>query len=458
MLYRLLRSISGIALRWFYSRIDVSGLERVPNGQPLLLAVNHPNALVDAMVITWTFPAHVVLTAKATLFATPLAAWFFRVAGVVPLIRQQDIAAGSADAQRNARAFEMLRSALMKGRAVMIFPEGVTGDHVSLAPLRTGAARVALQARSGGIVGLCIVPVGLTFERKDVPRTRVLAEVGHPINLDGWTAARPSSDDAASAKALTAEIERRLRDVTLNYETADDAVRVGAVASLLEHALGALPVPPLSVPNRPLVDQVTIARRVEWLRGRLGAAPQIVRARVDGFLARLTTLEQTLKERGMEFEDVEIALDASSGTRFVFRELAIVLLTGPIGLWGWLNHLLPFNLARLIGRRSIESAADPAMRTIVSGVVLVLLFYAIQVVAVGWFVGVVAATVYLVSLPLSAEANFYLRARLHSATARARSFLQLRSSPDLKTTLRAELGWIRAEVAAIDQELSRDSR
>src|SRR6185503_4390189 len=96
MLYRLLRSIAGIALRWFYSRIDVQGLDRVPEGRPLLLVVNHPNALVDALVVTWTFPRRVVLTAKATLFANPFLGAFFRAAGVVPLIRQQDLTAASS--------------------------------------------------------------------------------------------------------------------------------------------------------------------------------------------------------------------------------------------------------------------------------------------------------------------------------------------------------------------------
>ena len=68
MLYALLRSVAGIALRWFYRRIDVVGLERLPRDVPLLLVCNHPNALVDAMLVAWAVPRRVVLTAKATLF------------------------------------------------------------------------------------------------------------------------------------------------------------------------------------------------------------------------------------------------------------------------------------------------------------------------------------------------------------------------------------------------------
>jgi 1-acyl-sn-glycerol-3-phosphate acyltransferase len=48
MIYALLRAVAGVALRWFYRDIDVRGMERIPRRRPLLLTVNHPNALVDA--------------------------------------------------------------------------------------------------------------------------------------------------------------------------------------------------------------------------------------------------------------------------------------------------------------------------------------------------------------------------------------------------------------------------
>ena len=47
MVYALLRAAAGIALRWFYRDIQVVGAERVPRDRPLLVVVNHPNALVD---------------------------------------------------------------------------------------------------------------------------------------------------------------------------------------------------------------------------------------------------------------------------------------------------------------------------------------------------------------------------------------------------------------------------
>ena len=56
-----------------------------------------------------------------------------------------------------------------------------------MAPLRTGAARIALLAedRAAWGVGLQIQPVGLTYERKTLFRGRAVAAFGPPIEVAG---------------------------------------------------------------------------------------------------------------------------------------------------------------------------------------------------------------------------------------------------------------------------------
>ena len=123
-MYRFLRAIAAVSLRWHYSRIDTEGLERIPVSGPVLLAVNHPNALVDALVVGQVCPRRITFTGKATLFANPLLARFLRFAGVVPLVRARDVAelGTAADATRNAAAFAKLHDALARGAAVLIVP------------------------------------------------------------------------------------------------------------------------------------------------------------------------------------------------------------------------------------------------------------------------------------------------------------------------------------------------
>ena len=88
--YYVLRGLGRLALRWFYRDVELVGLERLPAQGPALLASNHPNALVDALVIGCTLRRPVTLTAKATLLDNPVTRILLRSAGVVPLRRASD--------------------------------------------------------------------------------------------------------------------------------------------------------------------------------------------------------------------------------------------------------------------------------------------------------------------------------------------------------------------------------
>lgn len=216
MIYTTLRWIAGIALHWFYGDIRVVGREKIPRDLPLLIAVNHPNALVDSLVVGWLMPRRVVMTAKATLLDNPFIAALFKILGVVPLRRVSDeIRAKDGrpkNPSRNFGAFKEMLNVLASNGAVLIFPEGTSHSNKELAPLKSGLARIALQARDNAHIGAVqIVPIGLLFENKATPGSIVGVRVGDPIELDSW-------DTAGDTTALTAELTKRLRAVTENAE------------------------------------------------------------------------------------------------------------------------------------------------------------------------------------------------------------------------------------------------
>jgi 1-acyl-sn-glycerol-3-phosphate acyltransferase len=211
MIYSVLRWITGIALHWFYGDIRVVGSQKIPARGPLLIAVNHQNALVDSLIVGWIVPRRVAMTAKATLADNPLIALLFRILHVVPLRRVSDEARRSngtpLDPSRNREAFREITSLLAKGGAVLIFPEGKSHNEFGLEPLKTGLARLALQARDeGAIKGIRVLPIGLVFEDKGTPGTIVGARIGEPIEMDSW----PGADHTD----LTEEIASRLRAVS----------------------------------------------------------------------------------------------------------------------------------------------------------------------------------------------------------------------------------------------------
>ncbi len=443
VLYLLLRPVARIALSWYYRSVEVVGLERIPGDGPVLLAGNHPNALIDALVIGVLVPRPVRLLAKSTLFHNPLVGAFLRSAGVIPLLRARDAGTPGTmppDPSRNESSFRAVADALAKGCAIVIFPEGTSHDEPQMVPLRTGLARMALDARNEhGVRGVTIVPLGLVFEHKELPRTRVLMQVAAPIAVDTLSA------DQLEVPALTADIDKRLRSVTLNFETANESARVLALA----HALAVLlaPVRAIGSEQHRLADVVRLVRRIE----RATDVTRAQAARVHTFEQRFADFCARLEREGLKMEDIAIELDTRAGAAFALREGALALLRGPIGLWGRINHWLPITITRKLALRGVSSRDQPAMRSVVMGLALVLAFYALQTALVAWLAGPWWAIAYALALVPSAHHDLRYGDRTARGRSRMRAYFRLRRTPALQQELLREAAWLRQEAGSLEQ-------
>lgn len=444
MLYRLLREVARIALQWFYRSVEVEGQHRIPARGPVILAANHNNALVDALLIASSIRREVRLTAKATLLENPLTRLIVHAVGIVPLRRAADEAATGAapDPSRNQGAFEAVVRTLAANGVVLIFPEGRSHSEPELAPLRTGCARMALHARATGVSGISIVPIGLTFEDKARPRSRVMMQVGHPILVDAR--ASTTEDPVAS---LVSDLDAGLRQVTLNFHTHDVADRVMSTARLLGLAFD--DVRSLGNPDPPLAYTAQLARRLEVIRQGLPQLDASVAQRVEALERDLHEWHHEASRLQVPLNDIGLPLSWLSGAWFVLRELAIGAAAGPVALWGRLNHWLPLRTAVWLGRLTSRNADEPAMHTLVGGVLLTLVTYAVIAALIARAAGWAWAVAYLVLLPPAASLDFWWTDRRHRATQRARGFRALRAFPQEAQWLANERDRLRAEVQAL---------
>ena len=447
MLYALFKPVVGVALRWYYRSITITGLERIPPSGPVFLAVNHPNALVDALVVGHVVPRRVRFTAKATIFANPVAAWLLTRVGVVPLRRSHDeSAAGSApDPTRNAAAFDAVADALSAQAAIVIFPEGKSHDDPHLAPLRTGLARMVWHAAdTRDVHNIRIVPMGLLFEEKERPRSRILVRVGEPIVIDSVR------QQGTSVSSLTQRVSDALAAVTLNFDTAEDAERLQTVGRTLAALLE--PLRAVGDDTTPLADVLRVVQRLD-------RAQQALRERHDPALnARALQFEQqvrafrtALDTHQLDAHDVAIDLGATPGARFALREALLAALLAPIGLWGRITHAVPIQIARAMALRNVRSRDELAMRTLVLGLVLVLSAYAAQTTLVAWLAGPWWALGFLASLVPSASSDLRYGDRTRRARARARAYFTFRRNPALQQRLLADAEAIRREAGELER-------
>lgn len=211
--FACLRPLVRFLVRHYYSEMEITHAERIPRNGPVLLCANHANALIDPVIVGITSGRPVRFLAKAPLFEHPVLGRAMKALGMIPAYRASDDA---RDVRKNLGSLDDGARVLQEGEALGIFPEGKSHDLTTVEMVRSGAARMALQAASAGAAGLQVVPIGINFERKDIFRSTVWVRVGEPIDVDRL---RDECDnDRVARHALTRSLEQQLRYLVVHLD------------------------------------------------------------------------------------------------------------------------------------------------------------------------------------------------------------------------------------------------
>ena len=150
-----------------YVKFDISGVDRIPESGPVLLAANHRSYfdVIPLAIVAGRLGRPVRFLAKRELFQAPVAGQIVRAIGGIPV----DRGSGSDRPLREATR------ALEAGEAVIILPQGT----IPRGPLffdpelhgKTGTARLAMAT------GAPVVPIGLWGTEKVWPRSSRLPNV-----------------------------------------------------------------------------------------------------------------------------------------------------------------------------------------------------------------------------------------------------------------------------------------
>ena len=299
----------------------------------VLLLPNHPNALLDPAIVWATAGRDVRFLAKSTLFEGAFAP-VLKGAGAIPVYRRLD---QGVDPSRNTETFEAVHRALAEGQAVCIFPEGVSHSAGKLAPLRTGAARMALGAERQRIP-VQLVAVGLNFDRKTTFRSRATVLYGRPFSVEDL--ATGTADDQIAVRLVTDRIAMQMRRLVVEADPETDAALVTRVERLYAAARGRAASPQERVARRQ-----AIAVGIDRLR----------RANESKFMEialRLRRYDQRL--RRFRLRDRHLDWDVSMGAaiRFVVREAAAGIILLPLAAAGLALFWVPYQLTGLLARRA----------------------------------------------------------------------------------------------------------
>jgi 1-acyl-sn-glycerol-3-phosphate acyltransferase len=225
----VLRLWARTALRVFYGRTEVTADRPVPQDRPTILAANHTNALADVAVLVANAPRFPRFLAASSWWDRAAARVLFRLGGVLPVERAHE-RSGSAP---NTSTFEACRAALARGEHIAIFPEGELNVGTGLLPIRTGAARIGVDAAiDGGVPGVSIVPVALAYEDPGRFRSGLHIHFGEPIELADW-ADECRVDPVRAVRTITELLGTRLADAADHGDGPDASVVTRRAASMV---------------------------------------------------------------------------------------------------------------------------------------------------------------------------------------------------------------------------------
>jgi 1-acyl-sn-glycerol-3-phosphate acyltransferase len=420
--------IAGWTASVFY-RLERTG-RPIPAG-PVLVVANHPNSLLDPLIVFRTAGRITRPLAKAPLFDQALIGSVLRALGGLPVYRRQD---DDAQMHRNEETFRKAIEALQAGDAVQIYPEGISHSGPALVPLRTGAARIALGAElaSDWKLGLQIVPVGITYRRKPFFRGTALATLGEPFTI-ARLREQYAADPAVAVRVLTEEIRENLERLTINLSRTEDQDLIDTAERVYARAKGLAGWRERDPLSERLPRLQAFARGLAWLR--LNDPERLTRLETE--VKRYRTI---LERLGAAEGDVPPSYRFFGVLRYVLREVLVLGLGLPLAamgtaIWAPAYFAPRFIVARI--RPAFEAIATYKLSTAFFAMPITV----IVCVTLAWmYLGARAALATLVVVPALGFLALAWRERWHRVREDARLFLRVLRHPRSPARLDAQRG------------------
>lgn len=400
--YRAVASVAQAAVSLFYSHIEITGLEHVDPRRPTLYAPTHPNSIIDPLLLVLFEDRPLRFVARDGLFRVPLLGAVLRAVGAIPVRRRMDHEGAKVD---NAQALAACVEALESGGVIVLFPEGKTHARLRVEPIKTGVARIALDARAAG-ADPCIVPVGLNYLVRHAFRSDVHVGIGEPIEVT------PGGDRDADVAALTSQVQAALEALTVHIEREDDERMIAQVTSIvaeLREKEGLDPYGQSPAERVALVQRILDAYR--WLERTDPARTAKLRKRIGDLLE-----EREALGLGGERPALQHRSERKRVGRIWREDRRWLLVAGaPLAAYGVATSFVPYLAMRALLFLSPPRFYRAALTKVLLGALFFAIFYGLSASAVWGLGGWIASTLYALSLvPAGLFARRYLvELRLH---------------------------------------------
>ena len=187
--YSFARPYVDLCTRESFGIIQAEG--ELPSSGAVIIAPNHTNTLLDALVVLQTRKAPTVFGARADIFRKPAANKALRFLRILPMTRERD---GLRAVTDNYKTFDEIDDVLAHEVPFCLFPEGRHTPDRTLQPIQKGIARIAF--RSAAQRQTWVVPTGINYGDFFHFRRNVHIKYGEPIDVNAFLAQHTDLSEA----------------------------------------------------------------------------------------------------------------------------------------------------------------------------------------------------------------------------------------------------------------------
>ena len=215
--YYFFKILLKTSLFFISKKIIVNGKENIPKKGAVLFMVNHPNGLIDPLIVTTNNPRTNYFLTRAASFKKPLVRWFLNSLNLIPIYRIRD---GVQQLNKNKGVFEKCFNLLDNQKALMIFPEGSHDKRRTVRSLSKGFSRIVFGAiERNPKLQIQLIPVGITYQDSSSYPFKVSLNYGTAILANDFY---KSNFHHSDIKKLKDVISDQLKELSVHIPLTED--------------------------------------------------------------------------------------------------------------------------------------------------------------------------------------------------------------------------------------------
>lgn len=250
-----------LALLIFCRKLVINKPSILRSKGPLLLACNHPNSFLDAVILDVLFEQPVWSLARGDAFKGKLISRVLAALKILPVYRTSE---GVENLAENYKTFDACIQLFKQNGIILIFSEGKCINEWHLRPLKKGTARLSIKAWEENIP-LRVLPVGINYSSFKRFGKNIFLNFGEIISKDDLNF---KEADGIKNQAFNNLLQQQLEQLVLEIPKMDKEKQSALLEikpSLLQKIVLAIPAAigwlvhmPLFLPVKKIIWEKTL--------------------------------------------------------------------------------------------------------------------------------------------------------------------------------------------------------